>query len=112
MLDVRCDNKGRHLPGGYFTKIEMLPPTPKGALREAEVSATIYCFRKERHVHFEGTPSQVEKKQPTTFLEQRQHERELELKAFRWLKKLPTDPELRGAKLRSLAKRAGLECSV
>ena len=77
MLDVRCDDKGRHLPGGYFTKIEMLPPTPKGALRAAEVSATTYCFRKERHVHFEGTPPQVEKKQPTTFLEQRQYEREI-----------------------------------
>ena len=112
VLDARCDDKGRHVPGPLIAKIEMLPPTPKGSLRAAEVAATAHCFRFERHVRFEDSPPAVEKKQPTTTLEVSQQRQEENLKAFRWLKTLSNDPELRGAKLRSLAKRAGLECSV
>ena len=89
-----------------FTKIEMLPPTPKGSWRKAELSAVKYGLQREKRVHFEDSTPKTE---PTTWAELKRQEAEQETKAFQWLKKLPTDPELRGSRLRSLATRADVE---
>ena len=84
----------------------MLPTPKKGCAWAFEVSAVRFCMMRERHVRFEDSPTV---KEPQTFSE-REKQRDDELsKAFSWIKKLPDDPELRGSRLRSLAKRAGVE---
>ena len=91
---------------GYVYFGKMLPPTKKGYVWTDEVHAVRFCMVRERHVRFEDSPPV---KASQDWREQEQQDHDELTKAFRWIRKLPNDPELRGSKLPSLAKRAGVE---
>ena len=90
----------------FYVKFIMLASPKKGYAWAFEADAVRYCMTRERRVRFEDSPPA---KEPQTHSDrEQQHDNELR-KAYCWIKELPDDPELRGARLRALAKRAGLQ---
>ena len=73
----------------FYVNFTMLPTPKKGYAWGFEAAAVRFCMTRERRVRFEDSPSV---KEPQSFRERQQQLDDELCKAYRWIKKLPTDP--------------------